>query len=216
MNCKALKELDLSHFITERNTSMTKMFSGCTNLEMVNLTSFDMGNVVECDSVFDHCTNLREIHFGVVNLEKAEGVRHMFCSCNSLQELNLCSFRTENVKYMDAMFNACNELRTIYVGPKWSIKNVSSSKDMFKNCYNLIGANGTTYDSRHIDAAYACVDTVGVPGYLTFKDGVGISEILYNYDMGKESWYSLKGIWLKSKPTRPGLYLHNGHKVRIK
>jgi len=216
MDCKALKELDLSHFSTERNTSMTYMFSGCTNLETVNLTSFDMKNVEECDSVFDHCSSLRDIRFGVVDLEKAEGIRHMFCSCNSLQEINLCSFKTKNVKYMDGMFNACNELRTIYVGADWSIKSVLSSRSMFNNCYNLIGANGTTYDSRHTDAAYARVDEEGVPGYFTTISSQGISSIQLNQSIDDNNWFTIGGSRLDNKPTRTGLYLHNGQKVIIK
>lgn len=59
------------------------------------------------------------------------------------------------------------------------MENVTASDNMFSGCRNLLGGNGTTYDSAYTDKTYARVDTirfdsetgeyVGERGYLTLK-----------------------------------------------
>ena len=47
---------------------------------------------------------------------------------------------------------------------------------MFKNCSNLVGGNGTTYNLNYIDKTYACIDVKSAPGYFTLKSSVSSDE----------------------------------------
>ena len=86
---------------------------------------------------------------------------------------------------------------------------------MFNNCYNLIGEKGTTYDSNHIDAAYARIDADGVPGYFT--GGVlGIKDLYFSDYRKNGLWFKINGVRLEGKPTHEGIYLHEGKKVYVK
>ena len=38
---------------------------------------------------------------------------------------------------------------------------------MFWNSKEIVGGNGTTYNSSYLDATYARIDTEETPGYLT-------------------------------------------------
>lgn len=88
----------------------------------------------------------------------------------AVKTLDLSSFNTANVKFMYNMFSYCDSLTTIYVDDDWSTASVTRSEDMFKNCYSLIGGQGTTYDAEHVDAAYAHIDGgLNNPGYFTKK-----------------------------------------------
>ena len=51
----------------------------------------------------------------------------------------------------------------------WSVAAVDESSYMFDGCENLVGGNGTTYDSSNIYASYAHIDEADNPGYLTYK-----------------------------------------------
>lgn len=103
----------------------------------------------------------------------------MFYGCSSLIELDLSSFNTSSVTKMAGMFNNCQNLNTIYISDDWSTNNVTASTDMFSQYYDLVGGNGTVYDSAVVDYAYARVDTAiyndagelvgGEKGYLTLK-----------------------------------------------
>ena len=68
-------------------------------------------------------------------------------------------------------------LTTIYVseynsttGKGWTTKKVTSSSWIFYGCENLVGGNGTKYNSSYIDKIYARIDTADAPGYFTKKN----------------------------------------------
>ena len=46
---------------------------------------------------------------------------------------------------------------------------MTNSSSMFSRCTSLVGGNGTTYSSSHVDKTYARIDTPSTPGYLTLK-----------------------------------------------
>ena len=139
----------------------------------------------------------------------------MFAYCQSLSELDLPSFESENVEKMDSMFFYCNNLSTITVGQGWNAEDVKSSQNMFLSCNKIKGENGTTYDSSHLDATYARVDTEEKPGYFTLYKGSGIG-VIENVGFSNNQWLTPSGIVLKHKPKKNGTYIYNGRKVFIK
>ena len=67
------------------------------------------------------------------------------------------------------MFAHCNMLETILVGNGWNTSNVTIFSSMFYDCTNLVGENGTTYNSSYTNKTYARIDAEGTPGYLTLR-----------------------------------------------
>ena len=126
---------------------------------------------------FSEMTNLTEIK-GLENIDtsKVTNMSHMFYLCKSLRSLDLSSFDTSNVTDMKQMFCACEELVTIYVSDKWDVSKVEESTNMFYDCSNLVGEQGTTMgvteckNEKKTTHAYAHVDEgKSNPGYLTYK-----------------------------------------------
>jgi surface protein len=73
-------------------------------------------------------------------------------------------------KSMEQMFASCWQLQTIIVGSHWTTYYTENTQDMFKDCMNLVGSAGTTYDANHTDGTYAHADGgTKYPGYLTYK-----------------------------------------------
>ena len=96
----------------------------------------------------------------------------MFANCSSLKILDLSSFNTPLVTNMEYMFSGCSNLRTIYVSDDWTTEAVTRSEDMFYDCLELVGGQGTAFnpDSWFIDKRYAHIDGgPDDPGYLTAK-----------------------------------------------
>ena len=52
------------------------------------------------------------------------------------------------------------------------------------------------------------------PFVIDFTGATGIDVVSGGYEHGK--WYTVNGVQLQEKPTRPGLYIYNGKKVVIK
>jgi hypothetical protein len=49
---------------------------------------------------------------------------------------------------------------------------------------------------------------------VNIEDASGINTVTMNYT--SDAWYTIDGIRLDSKPTKPGIYIVNGQKVIIK
>jgi len=94
----------------------------------------------------------------------------MFMNCNNLTSLDVSGFDTYMVSYMDCMFQDCENLKIIYVGDGWNTSELYGSDDIFENCHNLVGGQGTKYDKSHAGLEYAHIDGGSDnPGYFTKK-----------------------------------------------
>ena len=74
---------------------------------------------------------------------------------------------TSNVTNMTRMFYYCVGINTIYVSDSWTVENTPNTSQMFYNCRKLVGGTDTVYSGSYINGAYAHVDSVENPGYLT-------------------------------------------------
>ena len=184
------KALDLSSFDTSNVIDMDGMFA-VADATSLDLSNFDTSNVVNMSGIFVEA-KATTIDVSNFNTNKVTDMSYMFASSEVL-ELDLSSFDTSNVTNIDNMFSKCkvaildlssfdtskvtsmyetftgsNELNTIYVSTKFVVSNVNYYKNMFKDCINLVGGAGTTYNSSYVDKTYAHIDGgTSNPGYFT-------------------------------------------------
>ncbi len=173
-DCSSLTTIDLSHFDTSNVTAMTMMFAGCSGLTSLDVSKFNTSKVTGMGGMFARCTNLTSLDLRSFNTENVTEMDGMLSESSSLTTLDLSSFNTEKLTTMHAMFNDCSNLKTIYVGSKWSMASIiyEYNFEIFLNCTNLVGEQGTTYREDRIDITYAHVDGGSSnPGYFTFKEG---------------------------------------------
>jgi len=164
--CTSLQLLDLSNFNTENVTTMEYMFNGCTSLQLLDLSNFNTANVTNMASMFRNCTALATLDLSNFNTANVTTMANMFNGCAALATLDLSNFNTANVTTMANMFQNCTALTTIY-GGDWVKMSGLAQANVFRYCASLVGGNGTTYSSAHIDAEYARIDRPGTPGYFT-------------------------------------------------
>ena len=166
--CENLTSLDVSSFNTANVINMLAMFWDCKNLTSLDVSSFNTSNVTDMTAMFENCGKLTSLDLSSFNTANVTDMRFMFNKCENLTSLDLSSFNTANVTNMKNMFENCDELKTITVGSTWSTEAVTSSTDMFTNCFKIEGGAGTTFSSSYTDASYAHIDGgPSNPGYLT-------------------------------------------------
>ena len=177
--CYKLVDLNLSSFNTSNVINMNSMFDSCTSLANLDLSNFDTSKVQNMIYMFYGCASLTNLDLSSFDTSQVIDMYGMFPYCNSLTNLDLSGFNTSKVTDMYGMFAFNPNLKTIYVSEYdeatdtgWTTKNVTNSEIMFSNCPNLVGGNGTVFDSAHIDKEYARIDKEGQPGYLTNKTPV--------------------------------------------
>ena len=167
----SLTSLDVSNFNTSNVTNMSRMFKGMSNLTNLDLSNFDTSKVTEMRNMFEGMSSLTNLDLSNFDTSKVTVMYGMFNRMSSLTNLDVSNFDTSKVTDMYGMFDGMSSVSKIYVGNNWLVDNVSHSNFMFRNCSNLVGGSGTTYDSSHIDKGYARVDdpTNDKPGYFTLK-----------------------------------------------
>lgn len=136
-NCTSLETLDLSSFNTKKVKYMSTMFNGATNLRSIKLPKgFIASSVTELNATFRGCESLTELDLSGSNSENVKDMKEMFYGCKALSKLVLTDFKTEQVTTMESMFCFCSTLGTLDVS-SFNTENVTTMLAMFNNCSSL-------------------------------------------------------------------------------
>lgn len=165
--CSKLVDIEgLQYLNTENVTDMSKMFSGCTTFPSIDLSHFNTSNVTNMMWMFYGCARFTSLDVSSFDTKKVTSMASMFDGCKRLTVLDLGNFNTASVTNMTEMFYNCNKMETIFVGDYWDVSSVTSSEDMFFQCDELYGGQGTKCTGG--DVEYGHVDGGSAnPGYLT-------------------------------------------------
>lgn len=136
-NCTSLETLDLSSFNTEKVTSMATMFENSKNLRSIKLPKGFIGSsVTNLKATFSGCESLTELDLSGSNSENVKDMSEMFDGCRALSKLALTDFKTGQVTTMESMFADCSKLETLDVS-SFNTENVTTMCGMFNNCSSL-------------------------------------------------------------------------------
>lgn len=127
------------------------MFYNCTNLAIVDLSSFSTNSLKDVGYMFQRCSSLVSVKFGSeFTLENAETTIAMFSYCENLEELDLSSFNTANVQNMEAMFANCYKLNNIAGIANLKTDNVKNMKTMFAGCNALNSLDLSGFNTTNV------------------------------------------------------------------
>ncbi len=145
---------DISMDACSTITSTAQWFSGLTNLTTIeNLEYLHTENVTNMSHMFSLCSGLSSINISSFDTENVLNMAVMFYGCTGLTELDLVNLNTAKVTDMTGMFYNCSNLTTILCNNTWNPE--TTSDFMFDGCTSLEGGTGTTYNSQNVTAAYA-------------------------------------------------------------
>ena len=193
----------------------TKLLDLANMKTIEGLENLNTSGVTDMFCMFSMCSSLTSLDLSSFNTSNVTTMREMFSGCTALQMVDLTSFDISKVEDMRMMFGACLGLKTICCTNDWSTSSAVSD-NMFFNCKLLVGDKGTTFDSSVVDATYARPDggTAG-PGYFTAETMTGINEELRVKSEELEgAIYNLAGQRLSK--MQKGINIVNGKKVLVK
>lgn len=148
--CTSLETLDLSSFNTEKVTNMFEMFVGSTNLRTINLPKGFIGsNVTDLNGMFRGCASLTELDLSGSNAEKVKDMGWMFYGCVALSNLNLSGFKTGSVTDMRYLFSSCQSLESLDLSG-FNTENVSSMVSMFSQCSSLRSLDLSSFNTSKV------------------------------------------------------------------
>lgn len=149
-SCTSLETLDLSSFNTEKVKYMYAMFDGATNLRSIKLPKGFIGSsVTDLRSMFKDCTSLTELDLSGSNAENVKDMGEMFYGCRALSKLDLTDFKTGQVTTMENMFCICSTLETLDVS-SFNTENVTTMLGMFNKCSSLRSLDLSSFNTRKV------------------------------------------------------------------
>lgn len=148
--CTSLETLDLSSFNTEKVTNMLAMFEGSMSLRTIKLPKGFIGsNVTNLNATFRGCANLTELDLSGSNAEKVKDMGGMFYGCVALSNLNLSGFKTGSVTDMPYLFSSCQSLESLDLSG-FNTENVTSMESMFSQCSSLRSLDLSSFNTSKV------------------------------------------------------------------
>lgn len=149
-SCTSLETLDLSSFNTEKVKTMYAMFDGSKNLRSIKLPKGFIGSsVTDLHATFKGCERLTELDLSGSNSENVKDMNEMFYGCRALSKLDLTDFKTGQVTTMENMFCICSTLETLDVS-SFNTENVTTMLGMFNNCSSLRSLDLSSFNTRKV------------------------------------------------------------------
>lgn len=170
--------LNVSTWITSSATNMRRAFA---NMQLtgtqpeVNMVTWEFGNVTDMYQMFAGST-LHTIRFGNPD--------------------------TSNVTTFYQMFAMC-AVTTIYSDDFDTSSETSASSALFNGAQNLVGGNGTAYDSSNVNSDYAVVDMPSRAGYFTAPYYIQVTYVPNNGDPNYKQRCTTRTLINLPTPTHP-------------
>lgn len=139
--CSSLNKLTLPRRVkTEKLESMFDMFDGCSSLTALDLSTWNLNNVINMASLFKNCSGLTSVALPKVTSKKIQYMQRMFSGCSSLTSIDLSGWNVENVTEMGDLFYDCSNLKDLNLSG-WTPKSLTKIDRMFLNCTSLESIN---------------------------------------------------------------------------
>lgn len=144
-----------------QNTSLGSLFFGCSRLQSLNETEWDMSSITDVSNIFRNCSALVKLNcsnwniasitnwanaflacYGLVSFIAPSGtinstsLINLFGSCNSIDKLDLSGWDVSAVTNMSGIFSGCFSLQDLNL-TGWNTSAVTNASNMFNACSTL-------------------------------------------------------------------------------
>ena len=148
-DCSKLTSLDLSSFNTSKVTDMSGMFYKCSKLTSLDLSSFNTSKVTDMRAMFDDCSSLTSLDLSSFDTSKVTDMGYMFYYCTGLTSLDLSGFDTSSVTDMNRMFCSCSSLISLDLS-SFDTSRVISMHGMFYYCASLTTLDLSNFNTSKV------------------------------------------------------------------
>jgi len=112
-----------------------------SEIEELDLHSWNMSNVTNIECMFHNCYNLKTINIAGWNIIKVQNMNGLFDTCVSLENFYTTKLDTRNVKNMPFVFHDCRKIKYLDLST-WNTSKVDNFRYMFDGCENLTEIKG--------------------------------------------------------------------------
>jgi surface protein len=102
------------YYYINRVKYMKNMFKDCISLTQIDISNWNLTNVVSISEMLRNCFSLRQLKLGEFYFYNAISMNYLFSNCNNLENINLTAFKNTNyITSMSHTFENCKSLEQI-------------------------------------------------------------------------------------------------------
>lgn len=139
----SIKSIDMSLWDMSNVISLSGWFSGCDCLRTVKF-GFNMHNVKYMNNLFDGCSSLEMVDFSNTGLSQVVSIWNCFNGCTSLCQVNFGNIDTSKVENFNCMFKNCFKITKLDL-TSLDTSNAKLFTQMFCDCVNLQSLDISTW-----------------------------------------------------------------------
>ena len=142
---------------------MSYMFAWCTNIETIDISSFNTSNVIYMQNMFSMYDNnnftvienkLSNIILGDnFDTQNVTNIVQMFAGCEKLTQINVENWNTSNINNISSVFAYCSSLINLDLS-KWDTSKVTTMAWLFDECNNLEEVNLSNFNTENVTSMY--------------------------------------------------------------
>ncbi|MDE7087704.1 MAG: DUF285 domain-containing protein, partial [Clostridia bacterium] len=111
--CSKLESIDVSEWDVSKNQEFGRMFSGCSKLQNLDVSKWNTSNADAFLFMFEDCSSLTSLDVSGWDTAKSYHMNGVFKGCSNLTEIDVSGWKTSNVAYFTNMFNGCSKLQYV-------------------------------------------------------------------------------------------------------
>ena len=136
-DCSSLTSLDLSSLKLSKVTSLRMMLQGCSSLTNLNIEGWDTSSVTDMFGMLMDCRSLTSVDLSALNTSYVTNMQDVFAGCDELTAIKLDGINTCNVTTMWGMFRGCPKLTSLDLS-SFNTAKVTDMSNMFLSCEKLV------------------------------------------------------------------------------
>ena len=163
-DCKPLESIIFPQNLDmSKVTSLSKIFSGCSSLTSLDLSSWNTSEVTNMSEMFSSCSSLTSLDLSNFDTSNVVGMRGMFSGCSSLTSLDLSNFDVSNIgsnqandfNSLESMFTSSSSLQSItfpqeFFPNKNNQHTICSMSSMFSSCSSLTSLDLSSWNTSNV------------------------------------------------------------------
>ena len=178
-----MKTADVSKLDMSKCKTISCMFTNCTSLTSLDLSTWNTRSLTGMNQAFQNCTSLTKLNVSGWDVSKVTNMTLAFAEDRALSSLDLSTWDNSAVTSMKDVFSMMDSLSEVSLGSKF--KFVGTSPFLPDQTGHVTGADGKWYDTDGNGYAPADVPSNKAMTYYASKDLVPGITISGNAEVGE-------------------------------
>lgn len=155
-SCHSLTVIPEEVFTGSKTSSVTaaSLMTNSTYSGAISLAGYDMSNLSSVSYMFSGCSNITSIDMTGADLSNCTGFNHMFYQCSNLSTANFTNLIATSSTTVESLFKFCTSLTTIILdGSEWGP--IANNLDITSGAgSHTISAIGATFNAASYNAFF--------------------------------------------------------------